>query len=316
MSQKKKVIDLSGPKPKKRSVSSNSLTPDKYDNNKEEEEEFVLDDELEYVDAYKADEIRLVKKKSKPDFTHLPSPPPPPNDGIDVYGNAEVVVFADGSCLNNGKNNASAGIGIHFVKPFRRSYSIPYNGGTPSYTNISTPIPVPSVSSVVNEDKSVGESDKAIFNDTHGLVNIVNNNDSFTPTNIRAELSAIFITYILIENCVPGYEQGAQGTKVLLYTDSETSMNSLTKWCNAWLVNGFKNANGGDIKNQDILKPLLQLKRNNPNVQLNFVKAHSGNKDIISVTNKLVDKLAKQAASISKSSSSLSLSPSSSAISN
>lgn len=89
-------------------------------------------------------------------------------------------------------------------------------------------------------------------------------------TNQRAELAAVKAAYEIIDrmnNCLP-YE---------INTDSTYVINCLTKWCFNWQRNGWKNEGGFDVKNQDLLKDILELQLRFPCRFVTFkkVKAHS-----------------------------------------
>ena len=106
------------------------------------------------------------------------------------------------------------------------------------------------------------------------------NTDVSDPTNNREELTAI---KMILKD-----ELAMKLTTI--YSDSEYSINSITKWYKNWQLNGWKTAAGTNVKNRDLIEEIIQLK-NNLNVNFQHVYSHTGNK-----YNEIVDGLARQAA--------------------
>lgn len=103
-------------------------------------------------------------------------------------------------------------------------------------------------------------------------------------TNQRSELWAIFIA---MKITVDDFD------KIIIYSDSLYSINCLTEWSNKWLKNGWKNSQQDDVKNRNILEPMVILYNENLNkFRFNFVKSHTGRTDILSIGNENADKLA------------------------
>ena len=113
-------------------------------------------------------------------------------------------------------------------------------------------------------------------------------------TNQRAELYAIYTALDKITNEL-------KFNVITVYTDSEYSIKSLTKWIHNWKKNDWKNAHKKAIKNRDIIEPTHAILEKYPN-QINFihVKAHTGKKDIKSIGNAEADKLATEGANKTK----------------
>lgn len=86
-------------------------------------------------------------------------------------------------------------------------------------------------------------------------------------TNNRMELTA------LIEGCrlVP------EGESAIVWTDSQLCVNTITQWAAGWKKNGWKRKSG-PIKNLDLVKTLYALCQRRPELQLRWIKAHSGNR--------------------------------------
>jgi ribonuclease HI len=141
-----------------------------------------------------------------------------------------IVIYADGSCLGNGKSNAAAGIGI-FIR---------FVNGTELHVAAAFPLE--------------------------------------KPTNQRAELFAI--QYALRE--VPIHAD------IEIRTDSNYSIQCYTTWCKGWARNGWKNAKGKPVENQDIIREtLLLLTKRTGKTIWTHVYGHKGEEG-----NEIVDRLA------------------------
>jgi ribonuclease HI len=109
-------------------------------------------------------------------------------------------------------------------------------------------------------------------------------------TNQRAELYAIY----------KGIQQVNKNDKsidIIVYSDSEYSIKSLTVWIKTWKKNGWKTANNKPVLNQDIIMKLDELIiKHKGNVSFIHVRSHTGAKDYESAHNDIVDKLAKNGA--------------------
>ena len=109
-------------------------------------------------------------------------------------------------------------------------------------------------------------------------------------TNQRAELWAIYVALLIIK-------KNLRYNIAKIYTDSEYSIKSLTKWIHIWKKNGWKTSKGKPVENTDIIIPidsLLEPQRDK--IIFIHVKAHTGNQDPISISNNIVDNLAKRGA--------------------
>ena len=86
-------------------------------------------------------------------------------------------------------------------------------------------------------------------------------------TNNRMELSA------LISGCalVP------EGTKVVLYTDSQLCVSTINEWAKGWEARGWKRK-GGEIKNLELVQELYSICKRRPELELRWIAAHSGNR--------------------------------------
>tara|TARA_Y100000768_G_scaffold198226_1_gene148993 strand:- start:6238 stop:6885 length:648 start_codon:yes stop_codon:yes gene_type:complete len=149
-------------------------------------------------------------------------------------------VYTDGSCINNGKSNARAGIGIYF--------------GNNDSRNIS------------NELK--GE----------------------TLSNNVAELVAIITVFSILKKEIKN------NLEINIYSDSEYSINSISKWYPNWCKNNKLEGK----KNIELIAKAYKLFKKYKNVNLYYIKAHTNLKDEHSIGNSIADTLAGEAIGIKK----------------
>lgn len=110
-------------------------------------------------------------------------------------------------------------------------------------------------------------------------------------TNNRAELLAIIEVFnILKKEIIPG--KGGLEKQVNIYTDSQYSIDALTKWSINWEKNEWKKKNNTKILNLEIIKEGYQLLKEYPNVKLIHVRGHTKKTDRLSLGNNEADKLA------------------------
>lgn len=94
-----------------------------------------------------------------------------------------------------------------------------------------------------------------------------------------------------IRSAIMALEHLPQTSKpVVLYSDSQYVIKSMTEWWKGWAKNGFVTASKKPVKNLEMLKKLRKLVQKH-NVQMKWVKGHNGNP-----RNELVDKMAGKAA--------------------
>lgn len=109
-------------------------------------------------------------------------------------------------------------------------------------------------------------------------------------TNNRAELQAIYVALLQIQDKFTF-------DKIMIYSDSEYCIKSLTQYINKWVKNGWLTVNNKPVENQDIIKPIYSLiQKYREKIIFVHIRAHTGGKDIESVNNDLVDRLAKNGA--------------------
>jgi ribonuclease HI len=87
-------------------------------------------------------------------------------------------------------------------------------------------------------------------------------------TNNRMELYALIMSFEYIP----------KDNDVIMYTDSQYVMKGINEWIHNWVKRGWLTAAGGRVKNADLWKQLLKLTEDYPNVTIEWVKAHNGNK--------------------------------------
>lgn len=163
--------------------------------------------------------------------------------------NTDINVYTDGACLNNGKSNAKAGIGIFFGK---------------------------------SDPRNVSEC--------------VSSLDVDSVTNQTAELLACVKAIQILAN---QYQAGDLRGRMVIYTDSEYVLKSVTQWINAWKKNGWKNKHGDSVKNRKLIEKLHDLKTKF-GVRFQHVRAHTSEPNGIArihwVGNREADILAVEAA--------------------
>tara|TARA_Y100001958_G_C21025168_1_gene400225 strand:+ start:28 stop:558 length:531 start_codon:yes stop_codon:yes gene_type:complete len=103
-------------------------------------------------------------------------------------------------------------------------------------------------------------------------------------TNQRAELYAILkaLESINIKEYNPIY----------IYTDSQYSINCITKWIYGWLNNGWLDKKKHPIKNKDIIQSIYNIYKNYSYINFIHIEAHTNKTDIHSLGNSKADYLA------------------------
>lgn len=119
------------------------------------------------------------------------------------------------------------------------------------------------------------------INDADGYFFRVCGGDTHATNNIM-ELTAV----------IRGLERYGPGP-VTVYTDSQYVKNGITQWIHKWKRNGWKTANGSDVKNKHLWETLDKLVTNF--VSFEWVKAHNGDR-----FNEEVDNLARRTCELIK----------------
>jgi ribonuclease HI len=110
--------------------------------------------------------------------------------------------------------------------------------------------------------------------------------DDQDQTNNRAELSAIQLGVKTLE------DRGEIDCDLVIYSDSEYSINCLTSWLPGWMNRGWKTAAGKDVLHQDLIKDITSRLSKFKSHRFVHVKAHTGGLDDLSKQNAVVDKMA------------------------
>lgn len=137
-----------------------------------------------------------------------------------------MIIYTDGSTLNNGKANAIGGFGIYIPK-------------------LSTEI-------------------------SYKLVSTKN----IKITNQLSELLAIMYTLEFIQDKI------IDDDIIYIYTDSQYSINCITKWCKTWQKNNWKNTKNKTIENYLLITRIYNFINKFPkNIIFIHVKAHQTEPD-------------------------------------
>lgn len=148
----------------------------------------------------------------------------------------EITVYTDGACINNGKSNALAGIGIYF-----------------------------------NENDSRNLSSKILGK----------------QSNNTAELKAILKACEILETEIKDKK------KIMIYTDSVYSIRCCTTYGDKLAKKGWTKKN--TIPNLELVQKAYYFFKNNTNIKLTHVKAHTLEQDRHSIGNENADRLANEA---------------------
>ena len=114
-------------------------------------------------------------------------------------------------------------------------------------------------------------------NDQHNVSRKI----SGKQTNHRAELLAIIEVFSILKKEITP-RKGVLDKVVIIYTDSQYSINALTKCSVNWEKNDWKKKNKKKISNLEIIKEGYYLLKEYTNVRLQYVKDHSKNNDRLS----------------------------------
>jgi ribonuclease HI len=106
-------------------------------------------------------------------------------------------------------------------------------------------------------------------------------------TNQRAEMSAIHRATLVLE------ENGFHDEDVVIYTDSDYSINCLTKWITGWVARGWKTSVGGDVLHRDLIEDTSKRLAKFKSYRFVHVRSHTGAEDDLSRNNDIVDRMAR-----------------------
>src|SRR5579872_5166996 len=105
-------------------------------------------------------------------------------------------------------------------------------------------------------------------------------------TNQRTELYAILTALRYIKKNL-----GLSNYHINIRTDSNYSINCVTKWITKWKKNGWKTTNGGDVSNREYIE-LINKYNEKYHITYTHVAAHTNKRDANSKANAKADKLA------------------------
>jgi ribonuclease HI len=111
--------------------------------------------------------------------------------------------------------------------------------------------------------------------------------DTEPQTNQRAELSAIHRAVIVLE------QNGCLDEDIVIYTDSDYSINCLTKWITGWVSRGWKTSVGGDVLHRDLIEDTSKRLAKFKSYRFVHVRSHTGGEDDLSKNNDIVDRMAR-----------------------
>lgn len=106
-------------------------------------------------------------------------------------------------------------------------------------------------------------------------------------TNQRAELCAIGLAVQILR------EHGCHDEDIVIYTDSDYSINCLTKWITGWVSRNWKTSEGKDVLHRDVIERVTADLASFKSHRFHHVRAHTGGGDDLSVNNDIVDKMAR-----------------------
>jgi ribonuclease HI len=111
--------------------------------------------------------------------------------------------------------------------------------------------------------------------------------DSQSQTNQRGELSAIHAAVLTLE------EKGYIDEDIVIYTDSDYSINCLTKWLPGWKSRGWRTSEGKDVLHRDLIEETSTKLSKFKSYRFHHVRAHTGGGDDLSKNNDVVDRMAR-----------------------
>jgi len=111
--------------------------------------------------------------------------------------------------------------------------------------------------------------------------------DDQSQTNQRAELSAIHRCIVILD------EGGYQDEEIVIYTDSDYSINCLTKWVPGWIARKWKTSSGTDVLHRDLIEDVTKRLTKFKSHRFVHVRAHTGGTDDLSRNNDVVDRMAR-----------------------
>ena len=106
-------------------------------------------------------------------------------------------------------------------------------------------------------------------------------------TNQRAELAAIHRAIVILE------EKGFYDEDIVVYTDSEYSINCLTRWIIGWASRGWRTSAGSPVLHRDLSEETSKRLAKCKSYRFVHVRSHTGGEDDIFRNNDVVDRMAR-----------------------
>jgi ribonuclease HI len=125
------------------------------------------------------------------------------------------------------------------------------------------------------------------FPDAQSLSTSARVPDDQSQTNQRAELSAIHRCVVILD------EGGYHDEEIVIYTDSDYSINCLTKWVPGWIARKWKTSSGTDVLHRDLIEDVSKRLTKFKSHRFVHVRAHTGGTDDLSRNNDVVDRMAR-----------------------
>ena len=88
-------------------------------------------------------------------------------------------------------------------------------------------------------------------------------------------------------------EHGYHDADLVIYTDSDYSINCLTKWIPGWVSRNWKTSAGGDVLHRDLIESTFHRLSRFKSHRFVHVRSHTGGTDDLSVNNDIVDRMAR-----------------------
>ncbi len=136
--------------------------------------------------------------------------------------------------------------------------------------------------------RSSAKAGFAVWFPEHANLSVSQRLSSDEPqTNQRAELAAIHKTTMILE------ENGFYDEDIVIYTDSEYSINCLTRWIVGWVARGWKTSAGSDVLHRDLIEAASKRLSKCKSYRFVHVRSHTGGEDDLSRNNDIVDRMAR-----------------------
>lgn len=124
------------------------------------------------------------------------------------------------------------------------------------------------------------------------VIDVISGND-FSMTNNKAELTAILKA---VQFCKEEYKKD-NNNNFIIYSDSQYSINCVTKWCHSWKKKNWINTKKQEVANKELIKQIMEeLYFTSSYIKIEKVKGHNND-----YGNELADSEATRQSAIIKS---------------